>query len=291
MELRVLNYFLVTAQEENITKAAALLHITQPTLSRQLMQLEEELGVSLFHRGRHRLTLTEEGLLLKQRAQEILALSDKTMQEISQKADSLSGEIAIGCGETKSMAFLADQMQSFRLKYPRVQFAVHSAIADDIKERMEKGILDLGLLTEPVDIGKYECIRMPHREQWGVLMRRDCALAQKEFLTPEDLKDVPLLMAKRELIRNELANWFGEIYDQLQIAATYNLIVNAAAMVKSGVGMALCFDLGANYYEDLCFVPLSPVLETGSVLVWKKNQVFGTATAKFIQFLRDGRKE
>ena len=287
MEIRVLKYFLMVAREENITKAAALLHLTQPTLSRQLMQLEEELGVKLFHRSKHSIILTEDGMLLKRRAQEIVSLSHKTVQELSHKEDVLSGEIAIGCGESKGMLFLSEQIRKFQHKYPLVQFSIHSAIADDIKERIEKGILDIGLLMEPVDVGKYEFIRMPQKEKWGILVRKDSELAAKESINPEDLTSVPLIMVKRELVKNELASWFGDYYEGLQIAATYNLILNAAAMVERGIGIALCFDLGVAFYEDLCFVPLTPTLETGSVLVWKKNQTLGMATSQFMSFLKN----
>ena len=287
MEFRVLKYFLMVAREENITKAAALLHLTQPTLSRQLMQLEAELGVKLFHRSKHSIILTEDGMLLKRRAQEIISLSDKTVQELSHKEDVLSGEIAIGCGETKNMLFLSEQIRKFRQKYPLVQFSIHSAIADDIKERIEKGVLDIGLLMEPVDVGKYEFIRMPQKEKWGILVRKDSELAAKESINPKDLTNVPLIMVKRELVKNELASWFGDYYEGLQIAATYNLILNAASMVERGVGVALCFDLGAAFYEDLCFIPLAPTLETGSVLVWKKNQMLGAATSQFMRYLRN----
>lgn len=287
MELRVLKYFLMVAREENITKAAALLHVTQPTLSRQLMQLEEELGVKLFHRSRHSIILTEDGMLLKRRAQELVSLSDKTIQELSHKDHMLSGEISIGCGEAKSMSFLSDHIRDFRQLHPLVQFNIHSAIADDIKERIERGILDMGLLMEPVDIGKYEFVRMPQKERWGILTRRDSVLAEKVSICPEDLIGIPLLMVRRELVKNELASWFGDYYEQIQIASVYNLIVNAAAMVKSGVGAALCFDLGIHYYDDLCFVPLTPVLETGSVLVWKKNQTMSKAITQFIQSVKN----
>ena len=287
MEFRVLKYFLMVAREENITKAAALLHLTQPTLSRQLMQLEEELGVKLFHRSKHSIILTEDGMLLKRRAQEIISLSDKTVQELSHKEDVLSGEIAIGCGETKSMLFLSEQIRKFRQKYPLVRFSIYSAIADDIKERIEKGILDIGLLMEPVDVGKYEFIRMPKKEKWGILVRKDSGLAAKESVNPKDLTGVPLIMVKRELVKNELASWFGDYYEGLQIAAVYNLILNAASMVECGVGVALCFDLGAAFYEDLCFIPLTPALETGSVLVWKKNQTLGAAISQFMDYLKN----
>ena len=286
MELRVLNYFLVVAREENITKAAQLLHVTQPTLSRQLMQLEEELGVELFHRGKHSVRLTEDGMLLRRRAQELISLSEKTKLELQHGEEMPAGEIAIGCAETKSMAFLSEKMASFRQKNPLVQFSIYSAIADDIKERIEKGLLDMGLLMEPVDISKYEFIRLPMKERCGVLVREDSPLAEKEFVTPEDLLGVPLLMARRELVRNELASWFGAAFERMEIAATFTLIVNAAFMVEQGLGAALCFDLGVAFHH-LRFVPLLPRMEVGSVLVWKKNQTFSAAQTQFIQHIRN----
>lgn len=286
MELRVLNYFLMVAREENITKAAQLLHVTQPTLSRQLMQLEEELGVQLFHRGKHSVRLTEEGMLLRRRAQELVSLSEKTKQELQCREEVPAGEIAIGCGETKSMSLLSSSMVSFRERYPLVQFSIYSAIADDIKERIEKGLLDMGLLVEPVDISKYEYIRLPVEERWGVLVREDSPLARKASVSPEDLLDIPLIMSRREPVKNQLASWFGTVFDQLEIAATYNLIVNAAFMVEQGLGVALCFDLGA-VFENLRFVPLWPRMETGSVLVWKKNQALSSAQAQFIRHIRN----
>ena len=272
MELRVLRYFLMVAREENITKAAQLLHVTQPTLSRQLQQLEQELGVTLFRRGKYNISLTEDGMLLKRRAQELVALSDRTMQELTNREQDISGEISIGCGETRNMTLLAEQMTAFRQKYPLVQFSLYSATADDIKERMEAGLLDMGLLMEPVDIGKYDFIRMPWKEKWGVLVRKDSPLGQKPSVFPEDLLRVPA--------------WFGETYDRLEIAATYNLILNAAALVRQNAGVALCFDLGS-FYEELIFVPFASAVETGAVVVWKKNQFQAQATDCFIKWLRN----
>ena len=286
MELRVLNYFLMVAREENITRAARLLHVTQPTLSRQLMQLEEELGVRLFHRGKYNVSLTEDGMLLRRRAQELVSLSEKAKAELQHREETPAGEIAIGCGETRSMVILSEKMVSFRQKYPSVQFSIYSAIADDIKERIEKGLLDMGLLVEPVNISKYEFIRLPLKEEWGILTRKDFPLAGKEFVTSEDLRGVPLLMVHRELVKNELANWFGDSYDQLEIVATYNLIVNAAFMVEQGLGVALCPNLGT-VFENLRFIPLAPRMETGSVLVWKKNQALSVAHTLFIQHIKN----
>ena len=286
MELRILKYFLMVAREENITRAANLLHVTQPTLSRQLMQLEEELGVKLFYRTSHRISLTDEGLLLKRRAQEITELAERTEREVSRREGSLMGEIAVGCGETQNMSVLAEVMAAFRKKYPLVRFNVYTAIADDIKDRIENGLLDMGLLTEPVDIAKYEFIRMPKREEWGVLVREDSPLAQKNAVRPQDLVGVPLLTVKREQVQNELVNWFGSYYDKMEIAAVYTLILNAAIMVRSGVGAALSFDIESRIFDDLRFVPFAPPLKTGTVLAWKKSQRLTPAVEEFIKDVR-----
>ncbi|PWM79697.1 MAG: LysR family transcriptional regulator [Phascolarctobacterium sp.] len=285
MELRILKYFLMVAREENITRAANLLHVTQPTLSRQLMQLEDELGVKLFYRTNHRITLTDEGLLLKRRAQELLELAERTEREVSRTEGSLMGEIAIGCGEARNLTVLADAMAAFRRKYPLVQYMIYSGIADDLKERLESGLLDIGFLTEPVDVSKYGFVRMPEREVWGLLVRSDSPLAQKSAVQPQDLLGEPLLIPKRDLVKNELANWFGRYYDRMDFAATYTLFLNAAIMARSGVGSVLCLNMG-KIYSDLVFVPLSPTLKTGTVLVWKKNQRMAPALEEFVKELR-----
>ena len=285
MEIRVLRYFLMAAREENITKAADLLHITQPTLSRQLQQLEQELDVKLFQRSNHSIRLTEDGMLLKRRAQEIVALADKTEKEFQHKEESISGEIVIGSGETKGVHELAEILSLFRQEYPAVSYDFYTANADDIKERLDKGLLDIGLLTEPVDISKYNFVRLDGRERWGILVRKDSALADKKYIRPEDLLQVPLLMVKRPMVQNELASWFDHYFDQIQIVGTYNLINNAAVMVERGIGCAVCFHLGIEY-DNLRFVPLSPAVETGAVIVWKKNQIASQAVYKFIDFLK-----
>lgn len=286
MEFRLLKYFLIVAREENITRAANWLHITQPTLSRQLMQLEDELGVKLFKRSKHRIILTDDGMMLKRRAQEIMSLVEKTKQDFVSEDEELAGKISIGCGETRNMSFLSNHIKNFHEIYPRVKYEIYSATADDIKDDLEKGILDMGLLTEPVDIGKYAFIRMPEKEQWGVLVRKDSELARKDFVMPEDLVNIPLIIGRREEVRNELANWFGGYYEQAEFIATYNLILNAANMVKNKVGVVLGFNLG-NIYEDLCLIPLKPSLETGAVLVWKRNNMLSKTTEKFINFIKN----
>lgn len=286
MELRVLRYFLAVAREENITKAAALLHVTQPTLSRQLMQLEDELGVKLFRRSQYRVVLTDDGMLLRRRAQEIVELADKAERELQHTEAELTGEIAIGCGESVGMTFLSEHIREFRKLHRQVQFRIYSANADDIKERIEKGLLDMGLLTEPVDIGRHAFLRTPQKDRWGVLLPKEHPLAQKGAVTPKDLLGVPLLISGRETVRNELAGWFGDAYDKIEVAASYNLILNAANMVKNGVGVALCFDLD-NISDALNFVPLSPNLETGTVLAWKKDQTYSPAAEEFLNFVKN----
>ena len=289
MELRVLKYFLVVAREENITRAAALLHLTQPTLSRQLMQLEAELGVQLFRRSRYRIVLTDEGQLLRRRAQTILDLADKTVRDLRLEKEQLTGEVAVGCGESRSMAFLSRQMAAFRAQYPQVHFRIYSAAADDIQERLERGLLDLGLLMEPVGLGRYEFLRMPRKDRWALLVRADDPLAALPAVTPRDLAGVPLLMSSRDPVRGELASWFGDAWERIEVAATFNLILNAADMVRRGVGAALTFQLDGVAGDGLRFVPLTPELATGSVLAWKKNQLFSPAAARFLEVLRAAR--
>ena len=286
MELRVLKYFLAVAREENITKAAALLHLTQPTLSRQLMQLEEELGVQLFRRSRYHIELTEDGMLLRRRAQELVDLAEKTTREFTMRETELMGEIAIGAGETRSMSFLSRAMVSFRERYPKVTFRIFSANADDVKERLDTGLLDMGLLTEPVDVGRYAFCRMKERDRWGVLVRLDSPLAGLDSVTPDDLEQVPLIISGRERVQRELANWFGDRWERLQIAASFNLILNAANMVRYGVGTALSFDLNFSF-DDLRFIPLSPTMDTGTVLVWKKDLVLTPVVEAFHQHIKN----
>lgn len=286
MEIRTLKYFLAVAREENITRAASLLHISQPSLSRQLMQMEESLGVKLFHRSKHSVILTDEGRLLRRRAQEIVALAAKAEKELARDEETISGEIAIGCGETKNMAYLSQLIVSFREQYPEVTFDIYTAIADDVKERIENGILDFGLMLEPVEISKYNFVRMPLKEKWCVLMRKDCQLAEKENITPADLVGVPIMIAKRRSVRNELENWFGDYYDQLHIVSTCNLSYsNRSIMVENRVGVCMVHEF-ENSHNSLCLRPIFPEISNNSVLVWKKNQVFSPATTKFIEHIK-----
>jgi len=275
----------MAAREENMTKAAELLHITQPTLSRQIMQLEEELGCKLFHRSKHSIYLTEEGMLLKKRAKDIVELADRTEREFANLQEEPAGEIVFGCAEAECMQELAGMMTRFQRKYPLVQYEMYTANADDIKERLDRGLIDIGLLSEPVDISKYHFLRLKSRAQWGVFVPDNSELAERDVVTAEELTKIPVLMPKRTIVKNELENWFGEYYHQIKIAGTYNLLNNAAVMVKNHIGAALSFQIGTSY-EHLTFVHLSPALETGFVLVWRKNQVFAGVVQEFLRDMK-----
>ena len=283
MEIRVLKYFLLVAREENITKAANLLHLTQPTLSRQLMQLEEELGVQLFRRSKHHIILTEEGMLLRRRAEEIVALADKTKDDLQHREEQLSGTVAVGSGELRSSRFLAQLLTAFQTENPLVSFAIYSGNSDNIKERIERGLLDVGLLQEPVDITKYSFVRTPGREQWGILVRADSELAARESVSPADLAAVPLILPEREIVQNELLNWFGPYAEGLRITATGNLLYNLAALARDSGSGVLTLDLNCTY-EGLRFIPLAPAMESNTVLVWKKTQTFSAAASALIEF-------
>lgn len=288
MELRVLRYFLTVAREQNITRAANLLHITQPTLSRQLMQLEEELNTQLFIRGKNQISLTEEGMLLRRRAEDIIDLADKMEKEFANREELISGDIFIGSGETEAMRLMADVMRDFHEQYPFTNFHMFSGNADDIKEKIDKGLIDLALLMEPVELDKYDYIRLPYQETWGILTRKDSVLAQKDVVTPMDLRNENLIITRRSIVQNEIASWFHEEYEHLQIISTYNLIFNAAIMAEQGMGHVICFDKLAHTDEQscLCFRPFSPPLHTGVVLVWKKHQIFSPAVSKLLEQLK-----
>lgn len=286
MELRVLRYFQMVAREENITRAAQLLHVTQPTLSRQLMQLEDELGTKLFKRKNHNIFLTEDGMRLKKRCKDILELADQIDREFKGKQDGgISGKITIGSAETKSIADIAKVMEKFQEDNPLVQYEIYTANADDVKEKIENGTVDVGVLSEPVDISKFNFIRMNKKERWGILTRNDSDLAGKEYIEPKDLTGIPLIMVKRELVKNELGSWFGEYFDGLDIAAEYNLLNNAAILAQNNIGSVLCFDVGTDY-DNLKFIPLNPEVKTGFVLVWRKNQTLPEAVSEFIKKMK-----
>ena len=288
MEIRVLRYFLTVVREESITRASEVLHITQPTLSRQLAQMEEEVGVKLFERGSRKITLTNEGILLRRRAEEILQLVDKTQKELIEQEEQVEGKIAIGCGEIASVQLLPELFQKFREKYPRVNFDIFTATADLVKEQMDKGLMDVGLLLEPLDIEKYDFIRLDMKEKWVVLMGPDDPLTQKEYVTAKELVDLPLILPRRMSVQSELASWFGDYYEKLNVAFTSNLSTNAAIMVSNGLAYALVIEGAVPFWDQsrIVYRPLSPALTATSVLAWKRGQPFSLAATKFIEYIK-----
>ena len=293
MEIRVLRYFLAIAREGSITNAASFLHVTQPTLSRQIRDLEEELGQKLFTRGSHNMTLTAEGMILRKRAEEIISMVDKTEAEFNSMENVVSGDIYIGGGETEAIKLVAQIACELRASYPGIHYHLYSGNSEDVTERLDKGLLDFGILIQPADISKYDYIDIPARDIWGVVMRRDSPLAEKEVIRKEDLLGVPLICSRQAISAerrgNEFAGWFGEDFDQLDIVTTFNLVYNAAIMVEAGVGYAVTLDKIANTTESssLCFRPLKPRLESGLNIIWKKYQVFSPAAELFLERLRE----
>lgn len=286
MELRVLRYFLAVAREENITRAARLLHLSQPTLSRQLMQLEEELGVKLFLRTRHHISLTEEGYLLKRRAEEIITLTDRASYELSHGGRKLSGTIAIGSGELQSSAWLSGLIASFHEVHPDVSFSIFSGSSDNIKERIESGTLDLGLLQEPVDVSSYSFLRTPVSECWGILVPDGVWPEHGEKAKAEDICGLPLILPEREHVQHELLNWFGPHAASIDIMATGNLQYNQAILAREAKACVLTIDLGCRY-EGMSFIPLDPPLLSRTLLVWKKDQPSSAAVSAFLSHIKN----
>lgn len=292
MDIRVLRYFLTVVREENISRAAEILFITQPTLSRQLQELEKELDTKLFIRGKSKITLTESGILLRRRAEELVELADKTRREFLCKEENISGTISIGCGETMAVKVLSETIASFSKTYPEVRFEIYTGTADHIKDEIDHGLLDVGLLMEPIEIEKYAYIRLKQTERWGAVFRADHPLCEKDAVTTQDLKNIPLILPRRPGSQSVLRSWFGDDFDNLHIVATGNLVANSARLVMQGLGSAVTIEGAVDLYKNsqLCFRPFQPELENTSVLVWKKHQPFGQAASKFINFLKDALK-
>ena len=288
MEFRVLQYFLAIAREETISKAAESLHITQPTLSRQMKELEEQLGKQLFIRGNRKINLTEEGILLRQRAKEIISLVEKTESEIMHSDTTISGDIYIDSGETEGMQILAKVIDTCHKEYPKIKFHLYSGNSQDVVEKIENGLIDFWVLIEPADISKYDFIKIPVKDKWGVLMRKDSPIASLKSITADTLKKLPLICSSQEIVKNEISGWLNDDYNKLNIVATYNLIYNASLLVEEGSGYALGLDklINTSGNSKLCFIPLEPKLEVGLTLIWKKYHLFSKAASYFLNQLR-----
>ena len=287
MELRVLRYYLTVAREENITRAAEILHITQPTLSRQMAELEEDLDTRLFERSNRKVSLTEAGMLLRRRAEEIVSLADKTEQEFRGGGEELTGLVCIGSGVTAAVSeSLPELLQGYARQYPQVRFELHTGTAAIIKDQLDKGLLDVGILMEPIEVEKYDFLRLPKKDIWGILMPEDAPLAQKEAVTPADLTSLPLIVSWR-IGEREAKAWFGGNTENLNVFCTYDLIDNAALLVERRLGYAFVIEGALRQFPGLTFRPLSPEVSNTSVLVWKKYQPASQAVQKFIEMARN----
>lgn len=290
MDIRVLQYFLAVAREESITKAAESLHMTQPPLSRQLKDLEDELGKQLLIRGSKKVTLTEDGMLLRQRAEELVDLMGKTKNEIASSDYDIHGNIYIGGGESEAVSFLAQIAFDLQQEYPHIHYYIYSGDAERISEKLDKGLIDFGLfVSASTDIEKYNYIRLPMKDTWGVLMRDDSPLADKPFITAEDLWDQPLIVSHQASRDSEIFRWLGKSEAELDIVMKYDLIYNASQFVKKGFGYVIGLDKLINTSGDsnLCFRPLSPTRESELFVVWKKYQVFSRATAAYLKRIQN----
>ena len=288
MELRELRYFLAVAQEKSITKAAEYLYIAQPSLSKQMQNLEKEIGRPLFIRGSRTITLTETGRLLKKRAEEMLELYEKTEAEIAAPPDEARGEVRVGGGESYALQSVAQAAHAVQNDYPAIRFNFFSGDAADVIEKLDKGLIDFGVLIDQKDLSRYDSLRLPACDVWGVLMRKDDPLAQKECLTPADLRSVPLICSRQAMRRESLASWFGVNMETLNIRAEYNLIYNASLLVRAGMGCAITIDklINTSGDSDLCFRPLSPALETHLDMAWKKHAVFSRPAQIFLDYMQ-----
>lgn len=287
MELRVLRYFIEIARAQSITAAADRLHVTQPTLSKQISDLEYELGKQLFVRGKRKTTLTDDGMFLFRRAQEIVDLADKTQSAFRPSEDVVTGDVYIGCGETEGMKIVIDVMKKITRKHDDVRFHLYSGNDEDVSERLDKGLVDFGLFVGRTNLEKYDYIQLPASDIWGLLMRSDCPLAVRATVKPADMKKVPILCSRQALHSNELSGWLGSDFSKLKIISTHNLIYNAALMVKAGLGCALTIENLINTRGTrLTFRRLEPTMKADLFVAWKKYQVFSRAGELFLKCLK-----
>lgn len=292
MELRVLQYFLAVAREQNISAAAESLHLSQPTLSTQLKALEQELGKQLLIRktkGSRKVFLTEEGMILRKRAEEILELVKITENEIALSDEPIAGDIYIGAGESDMIRFLASAAKNLHEKHPAIHYHLLSGNAAFVKEHLDRGLIDFGVVYGPVDTRVYSSLSIPWHDTWGVLMRKDAPLAKKKEIHPQDLWDLPLILSEQEAEAWPMVQWFGQDLSKLSIVATYNLVFNASLLVQEGLGYALCLDKLIYVHGDspLCFRPLSPKMEAEASVIWKRYQVFSKASRCFLEELKN----
>ncbi len=288
MELRLLKYFLAVAREQNITRAANSLHLTQPTLSRQLTELEDEIGKKLLIRGRRKVTLTEDGMLFRKRAEEITDLVEKTKLELQPKDNKVRGNIFIGSAETDAIRYVLQIAKDLKNKYPKINYQISSGDKTDISEQLDKGLIDFGILMGNIDKAKYNYIELPLKDRFGILMKKDSELAKLDKISPDDMYNLPLIVS-RQSYSKEFSEWLGKDFDSLNICATYSLLYNASLMVEEELGYALCIDkiINTTGNSNLCFIPLDPAFEINVSFVWKKFQVFSEPAKLFLEELQN----
>lgn len=275
MEIRVLRYFLEIARESSMSRAAETLHVSQPTLSKQMKELESELGKKLFHRGSTSVSLTDEGMLLRKRAEDILTMVDKTTSEFRELDNITGGEVHIGCAESHQIKYLAWVIKDFKEAYPRFRYHLTSGNTEQVVERLDRGLIDFAFIVEPPNLERYNHIEIPGTDIWGLAIRKDHPLAEKEEIVFADLIGIDLICSEQGM-KFDIARWCGENADQLNLSGTINLCYNGGIFVEEGLGGMLTFDRLVNTDNDsnLCFRPLSPRLETKMYIIWKKYQVF-----------------
>ncbi|HIZ24546.1 MAG TPA: LysR family transcriptional regulator [Candidatus Gallimonas intestinigallinarum] len=288
MELIQMKYFLAVAREESISRAADFLYITQPSLTRQIQNMEKEVGQPLFVRGK-KMRLTEAGQLLRRRAEEILALYEKTERELLHPQENVGGDVYLGGGETRAMHILLRAAQKMRTQYPDIRLHIHSGDIADVCEHVDKGLLDFGLVIEPADLTKYESLRLPFTERWGLILSKRHPLAEKKEIAPEDLRGVRLIQSRHSLPKSNVTEWYKSVAQDIEIVATYNLVYNAALMAEAEIGCVLCIDglINTTGESKVCFRPLSPPVTAHVDVIWKKYQIFSRAAQIFLQFLRE----
>lgn len=287
MELRVLRYFLMVVNERNISKAAEQLHVSQPTISRQLKDLEDELGVSLFVRGSRRIDLTEAGEYFADQARQIVLLADKTVANVNQ-TQALSGRILIGCAEAPMITTIGQAIARLAQTAPKVQVGLYSTDADDVNQRLNAGVFDFGVVMEPLAKSDEQFLKLPGTTTWGALVKKDSPLAQKNVLTAADLKDQRVIMSQQRGSIDYLKDWIGNSDLQLNVVATYNLLYNASLLVEAGVGIALCLDGIINTANaNLRFIPLVPRLQARASLIWPAHRPLSPQATAFLTAMRE----
>ena len=287
MEIRTLRYFLAVAREENMSKAAEILHISQPALSKVIRSLEEELGKKLFIRHSFSIELTDEGILLRDRAEDLVGMADKIEQEFLFLDDISSGDLYFGLAESYQVTYLARQIALFKKKYPGLHYHVSSGDTEQVTEKLDKGLLDFALICETPDRRKYECIALPKADVFGLVMRKDSPLAEKSCVTPSDLKGLPLFCSEQSW-KNDIAPWAGDIFSEYILEGSFRLSYNGSLFAKEGLGYLLTFEhlIDTSRNSGLCFRPLSPSLKIRQYLIWNRFQAFTPIARRFLEEVR-----